>query len=91
MPTRLPALLQGCHLLSLLLEELEIPAVALHSHQAQRRRLAALDRFKGGVVPVLLATDVASRGVCTRLVCVGPCQGACLTGKPSSTATTRSA
>lgn len=54
---------QGCNLLSLLLEELDIPAAALHSHQPQRRRLAALDRFKSGAVPVLLATDVASRGL----------------------------
>ena len=55
--------MQGCHLLSLLLEELELPCAALHSHQSQRRRLAALDKFKSGAVPVLLATDVASRGL----------------------------
>ena len=35
---------KGCHLLSLMLEELGISAVALHSHKTQRRRLAALDR-----------------------------------------------
>lgn len=37
---------QGCHLLSLVLEELGIRAVALHSHKPQKARLAALDRFK---------------------------------------------
>eukprot|EP00887_Chlorella_sp_A99_P002763 scaffold6.g2763.t1 len=52
-----------CHLLSLLLEELGIPCAGLHSHKPQRARLAALDRFKGGGVPILLATDVASRGL----------------------------
>ena len=35
---------RGCHLLSLLLQELGVAAAALHSHQPQRRRLAALDR-----------------------------------------------
>ena len=54
---------QGCHLLSLVLEELGIACAALHSHKPQRARLAALDRFKGGAVPILLATDVASRGL----------------------------
>ncbi|KAK9840738.1 hypothetical protein WJX81_001459 [Elliptochloris bilobata] len=54
---------RSCHLLSLLLQELSVAAAALHSHQPQRRRLAALDRFKSGAVAVLLATDVASRGL----------------------------
>lgn len=42
------ARIQGCHLLSVLLEELGIAAAALHSHKPQRARLAALDRFKSG-------------------------------------------
>lgn len=54
---------KGCHLLSVLLEELGIAAAALHSHKPQKARLAALDRFKSGAVPILLATDVASRGL----------------------------
>jgi ATP-dependent RNA helicase DDX49/DBP8 len=54
---------RGCALLAALLEELDIPATALHSGLPQRRRMAALDRFKGGTVPILLATDVASRGL----------------------------
>lgn len=52
-----------CELLSLLLEELDQAAVALHSHKSQSLRLSALNRFKSGQVPVLLATDVASRGL----------------------------
>jgi ATP-dependent RNA helicase DDX49/DBP8 len=35
---------RGCHMLSLLLEELGVRAVALHSHLTQGRRLAALDK-----------------------------------------------
>lgn len=54
---------RGCALLAALLEEVGISAAALHSGLPQRRRMAALDRFKGGTVPVLLATDVASRGL----------------------------
>lgn len=54
---------KGCHLLTAVLEELGISVTSLHSHKAQKRRLAALDRFKSGAVPILLATDVASRGL----------------------------
>ncbi|BDA51188.1 DEAD-box ATP-dependent RNA helicase 36 [Coccomyxa sp. Obi] len=54
---------RGCHMLALLLAELGVPSVALHSHLTQGRRLAALHRFKSGGVPILLATDVASRGL----------------------------
>ena len=35
---------KSCHLLDLLLQELELPCVALHSHKTQGRRLAALDK-----------------------------------------------
>uniref|UniRef100_A0A5B7BY30 Putative DEAD-box ATP-dependent RNA helicase 36 n=1 Tax=Davidia involucrata TaxID=16924 RepID=A0A5B7BY30_DAVIN len=54
---------RSCHLLSLLLEELDLEAAALHSFKSQSLRLAALHRFKSGQVPILLATDVASRGL----------------------------
>lgn len=54
---------RSCHLLSLLLEELDQEAAALHSLKSQNLRLAALHRFKSGQVPILLATDVASRGL----------------------------
>ncbi|KAK1387920.1 DEAD-box ATP-dependent RNA helicase 36 [Heracleum sosnowskyi] len=52
-----------CHLLSLILEELDLEVAALHSFKSQSLRLSALHRFKSGQVPVLLATDVASRGL----------------------------
>lgn len=49
--------------MSLLLEELDEKVVALHSDNSQAERLSALSRFKSGQVPVLLATDLASRGL----------------------------
>ncbi|KAL5730647.1 RNA helicase [Ranunculus cassubicifolius] len=52
-----------CQYLSLVLQELEHSVAALHSHNSQALRLSALHRFKSGRVPVLLATDVASRGL----------------------------
>ncbi|KAK9182033.1 hypothetical protein WN944_025174 [Citrus x changshan-huyou] len=54
---------RSCHLLSLLLEELDQEAVALHSFKSQSQRLSALHRFKSGQATILLATDVASRGL----------------------------
>lgn len=56
-------LCRSCHLLSLLLEELEQEAAALHSFKSQSSRLSALHRFKSGQATILLATDVASRGL----------------------------
>lgn len=49
--------------MSLLLEELDQKVVALHSFNSQSLRLSALHRFKSGRVSILLATDVASRGL----------------------------
>lgn len=54
---------RDCHRLSLLLEELDVETAALHSLNTQARRLSALQRFKSGQVQILLATDVASRGL----------------------------
>lgn len=54
---------RNCAVLAALLTELSIPCTALHSGLHQRRRMASLDRFRNGAVPILLATDVASRGL----------------------------
>ncbi|MEW5314214.1 MAG: hypothetical protein WDW38_005728 [Sanguina aurantia] len=54
---------KGCHLLSLLLEELGLRCASLHSGKSQKQRLSALSQFKSEQVPLLLATDVASRGL----------------------------
>lgn len=54
---------KSCQILSEILLELEIPCVALHSQINQARRMAALGKFRAGQVRVLIATDVASRGL----------------------------
>ena len=54
---------KSCQNLGILLAELDIPVAALHSGLAQKDRMAALERFKSGRVSILLATDVASRGL----------------------------
>lgn len=43
--------------------QLGVPNVALHSYLSQNRRLASLAKFKSRQVSVLVATDVASRGL----------------------------
>ncbi len=40
-----------------------IVTVALHSNRSQNQRIAALDAFKNGRARVLVATDIASRGI----------------------------
>ena len=51
------------HLLHLLLNSLDIPSVPLHSHLTQPQRLLSLARFRAGEVPILVTTDVGSRGL----------------------------
>ncbi|WVQ82349.1 ATP-dependent RNA helicase DBP8 [Cryptococcus sp. DSM 104549] len=51
------------HLLHLLLNSLDIPSVPLHSHLTQPQRLLSLARFRAREVPVLVTTDVGSRGL----------------------------
>ncbi len=51
------------HLLHLLLNSLDIPSVPLHSHLTQPQRLQSLARFRAADVPVLVTTDVGSRGL----------------------------
>ncbi|KAK8864377.1 ATP-dependent RNA helicase DBP8 [Kwoniella newhampshirensis] len=51
------------HLLHLILNTLEIPSVPLHSHLTQPQRLLSLARFRAREVPVLVTTDVGSRGL----------------------------
>mmetsp|Transcript_48854 Transcript_48854/g.114435 ORF Transcript_48854/g.114435 Transcript_48854/m.114435 type:complete len:270 (+) Transcript_48854:3-812(+) len=49
--------------LGALLELLEVPTITLHASMQQRQRLQHLDKFKATEGAVLLATDVASRGL----------------------------
>ena len=50
-------------LVSGILSQVGVDSVALHSLLSQNRRLAALGKFKSQHVRVLVATDVASRGL----------------------------
>lgn len=46
-----------------LLQELGIPSVPLHSYLSQPERLRSLATFRANQAPVLIATDVGSRGL----------------------------
>merc|ERR1719215_741030 len=46
-----------------MLQLLEFPAVGLHSLQDQRNREASLGKFRSGRSTILVATDVAGRGL----------------------------
>ncbi len=46
-----------------MLREANHSVVAIHSNRTQRERLDALDGFKSGKYEVLVATDIASRGI----------------------------
>ncbi len=53
----------GASRLSTHLEKRGIKASAIHGDKTQQERMAALDAFKEGGVEVLVATDVAARGL----------------------------
>lgn len=46
-----------------LLKELGIPAFAIHSNMVQKQRMRSLERFRASDTGVLIATDVAARGL----------------------------
>lgn len=46
-----------------MLNEVGFENVALHGMISQQKRLAALAKFKSNVIKILIATDVASRGL----------------------------
>jgi ATP-dependent RNA helicase DDX49/DBP8 len=52
-----------CHEISLTLQSMGIECAALHSVLSQSSRMQSLQRFKSLAVRVLVATDVASRGL----------------------------
>ncbi|MFC9789780.1 DEAD/DEAH box helicase [Rhodococcus sp. NPDC127528] len=53
----------GCEGITDRLRAVGIPAEALHGGKAQNQRTRVLERFKNGRTPVLVATDVAARGI----------------------------
>ncbi|CAG8489522.1 10873_t:CDS:2 [Paraglomus brasilianum] len=54
--------------LALLLRNLGFPAIPLHGQMSQSKRLGALNKFKAGNRNLLIATDIASRGLDIPLV-----------------------
>jgi superfamily II DNA/RNA helicase len=61
----------GASRLARYLEQAGIKASAIHGDKTQQERIAALDAFKNGQIDVLVATDVAARGLdITDLPCV---------------------
>ena len=54
---------QKCHFLHLLLEKIGIRTAMIHSKMPQRKRFENLDNFKSEQAKILIATDVASRGL----------------------------
>jgi ATP-dependent RNA helicase RhlE len=45
------------------LDDLKIPVACMHADRSQKERMDALDGFKSGKYEVLVATDVAARGL----------------------------
>ncbi|KAK7047799.1 ribosomal RNA processing protein [Paramarasmius palmivorus] len=52
-----------CQKLAVMLRILGFPSVPLHGEMTQSQRLGALNRFKGEASKILVATDLASRGL----------------------------
>ncbi|MEJ1159556.1 DEAD/DEAH box helicase [Prosthecomicrobium sp. N25] len=46
-----------------LLDRAGIPANAIHGNKSQPQRERALEAFKSGATPILIATDIAARGI----------------------------
>ena len=53
----------GCNRLANELNKLGLHADAIHGDKTQQERIKALDAFKAGTIRVLVATDVAARGI----------------------------
>ena len=53
----------GCNRLAEQLEDAGLPALAIHGNKSQAARQKALDAFKSGKTRILVATDVAARGL----------------------------
>jgi ATP-dependent RNA helicase DDX47/RRP3 len=54
---------QDAQRIALLLRKLGFPAIPLHGKLSQESRLGALNKFRSGGRSILVATDVASRGL----------------------------
>ena len=58
----------GANRIATFLEKKGVSAAAIHGNKSQNARIRALDGFRSGEVRVLVATDVASRGIDVDLV-----------------------
>uniref|UniRef100_A0A3B4U5C9 Probable ATP-dependent RNA helicase DDX49 n=1 Tax=Seriola dumerili TaxID=41447 RepID=A0A3B4U5C9_SERDU len=54
---------KNCQILTMMLREFNFPTISLHSMMKQKQRFANLAKFKASVYKILIATDVASRGL----------------------------
>eukprot|EP01017_Pseudomicrothorax_dubius_P030475 TRINITY_DN3809_c0_g2_i3.p1 TRINITY_DN3809_c0_g2~~TRINITY_DN3809_c0_g2_i3.p1 ORF type:complete len:626 (+),score=100.00 TRINITY_DN3809_c0_g2_i3:96-1973(+) len=54
---------RGCEVLSQTLERLDFPVNALHGDKTQKERDRVMAEFKLGEKPILIATDLAARGL----------------------------
>jgi ATP-dependent RNA helicase RhlE len=62
---------KGADSLALQLDKAGISAASIHANRTQHARALALDGFRNGKVKVLVATDIASRGIdINQLPCV---------------------
>ncbi|KAM3177004.1 hypothetical protein ACTXT7_005380 [Hymenolepis weldensis] len=52
-----------CHLLGMIMQSVGIQSVVLHSSMSQNDRISSLNAFKSSHVRVMIATDLASRGL----------------------------
>ncbi|MDG4867108.1 DEAD/DEAH box helicase [Guyparkeria sp. 1SP6A2] len=53
----------GANRLAEYLSKRDIPAMAIHGNKSQTARTRALESFKNGTIRVLVATDIAARGI----------------------------
>ncbi|XP_056270149.1 probable ATP-dependent RNA helicase DDX49 [Pseudoliparis swirei] len=54
---------KNCQILTMMLREFHFQTISLHSMMKQKQRFANLAKFKASVFKILIATDVASRGL----------------------------
>ncbi|CAN9500345.1 unnamed protein product [Ophioblennius macclurei] len=54
---------KNCQVLTMMLREFNFPTICLHSMMKQKQRFANLAKFKASVYKILIATDVAARGL----------------------------
>uniref|UniRef100_A0A667Z2V0 RNA helicase n=1 Tax=Myripristis murdjan TaxID=586833 RepID=A0A667Z2V0_9TELE len=54
---------KNCQILTMMLRAFNFPTISLHSMMKQKQRFANLAKFKSSVYKILIATDVAARGL----------------------------